>query len=310
MQNLIIKAIRLWYYVLRKLSLEINKDDVVLEIGPGGKPHFRSNVICDKFQNDNTERGEDPLKKGKAFLVLGDAENLPFKDKSFDYVIASHLLEHLYNPQDFFFEIIRVGKSGYIETPTIISEKIKSIKYHVNFVKADKQKNEIEVIRKTHWSFDQDLSKWWLSIRDKTITGALINYSDHFFLRFFWKKSFTYKIIDHSEFNKDSFIKSDENDVTITEKVAKTKVKYCFTDKVFRRVIVPLIGHFKYPKAAKFDIREKVCCPLCKQDLVFGEIDNYVICKACNVKYKSEQNTLFLREKDAISLSGAVKLAS
>lgn len=302
MQNLIIKAIRLRYYILRKLSLKINKNDIVLEIGPGGKPHFRSNVICDKYQNDNTERGEDSLKKGNAFLVLGDAENLPFQDKSFDYVIASHLLEHLYNPQDFFKEIIRVGKAGYIETPTIISEKIKSIKYHVNFVKADPVKNEIEVIRKPRWLFDKDIAKWWLSIRDKTITGAVINYSNHFFLKFFWKNSFNYKITDHPEFTQESFIKSDKKDVSTRKKKPNLKVKYSLVDRFFRQYLVPFIGFFKYSNGSNYDIREKVCCPKCKKRLLFGKIADHVVCKTCNVRYKSEKNTLFLRMEDAVKL--------
>ena len=302
MQKLIINAIRLSYYIRRKLSLKIRKDDIVLEIGPGGKPHFRSNVICDKFHKDNTERSEDPLKKGGAFLVLGDAENLPFKDKSFDYVIASHLLEHLYHPDYFFNEIIRVGKAGYIETPTIISEKIKSIKYHVNYVKADPHKNEIEVIRKIRWLFDEDIAKWWLSIRDQTITGAMINYSDHFFLKFFWKNSFRYKITDHPEFTQESFVKSSKNDSAKEKKNQNGRAKYSIVDRFFRHFIVPLFGFIKYSNGQQFNIQEKVCCPICKQGLDFNAFENHVVCQSCKVKYRSESNTLFLRNEDAIQL--------
>lgn len=48
-------------------------------------------------------------------------EPLPFDDDAFDLVIASHILEHLEHPVDFFSECVRVCKPGgyiYIETPS------------------------------------------------------------------------------------------------------------------------------------------------------------------------------------------------
>ncbi|UCE39033.1 MAG: methyltransferase domain-containing protein, partial [Thermoplasmata archaeon] len=45
-------------------------------------------------------------------------ENLPFKDKEFDFVYCSHVLEHVVNPEKACNELMRVAKRGYIETPT------------------------------------------------------------------------------------------------------------------------------------------------------------------------------------------------
>ena len=47
-----------------------------------------------------------------AGFVLSDAESLPFNSQSFDAVIASHLIEHLYNPEAFLCECSRVLKGG------------------------------------------------------------------------------------------------------------------------------------------------------------------------------------------------------
>ena len=36
----------------------------------------------------------------------------PFKDNSVDYILASHILEHLKEPMDFFKELQRILKTG------------------------------------------------------------------------------------------------------------------------------------------------------------------------------------------------------
>jgi 2-polyprenyl-3-methyl-5-hydroxy-6-metoxy-1,4-benzoquinol methylase len=59
-------------------------------------------------------------KCGVPTVVANDAEHLTFASNSFDLVIASEVLEHLWNPQNFFDEAYRVLKAkGYliIETP-------------------------------------------------------------------------------------------------------------------------------------------------------------------------------------------------
>ena len=57
---------------------------------------------------------------GVPSVVASDAEHLTFASNSFDVVIASEVLEHLWNPHNFFDEAYRVLKAdGYliIETP-------------------------------------------------------------------------------------------------------------------------------------------------------------------------------------------------
>jgi len=57
---------------------------------------------------------------GVPSVVANDAEHLTFASNSFDVVIASEVLEHLWNPQNFFYEADRILKAGgylLIETP-------------------------------------------------------------------------------------------------------------------------------------------------------------------------------------------------
>ncbi len=51
-------------------------------------------------------------------------EKLPFKDKEFDYVILSHVLEHVPEPFHLKKEIERIGKAGYIELPTKLNDNM------------------------------------------------------------------------------------------------------------------------------------------------------------------------------------------
>ena len=100
---------------LRRLHVPVSKNALVLEVGAGGNPYPRANVMLDAMES-TIERNEQNLITDRP-LILGLCEELPFKDKSFDFIIASHVLEHTDDPEKFLTEIMRVGKAGYIETP-------------------------------------------------------------------------------------------------------------------------------------------------------------------------------------------------
>jgi len=113
-----------------RFDLSINKNDYVLEVGGGHNPHKRSNVVVDKFTDDNTHRAADlKVLKNQKFLQA-DGESLPFKDKEFNYVICCHVLEHVENPQKFLSEQTRVASRGYIETPSLLGCYLSPKKSH------------------------------------------------------------------------------------------------------------------------------------------------------------------------------------
>ena len=77
--------------------LNIDKNDLVLEIGPGSIPYWRANVLADKFDNSDFviqgNFGDGGLiTQGKPFFKIID-NKLPFKNDAFDYVICSHGVE-------------------------------------------------------------------------------------------------------------------------------------------------------------------------------------------------------------------------
>jgi SAM-dependent methyltransferase len=63
-------------------------------------------------------------KKNLKFIKIFPNQKLPFKDKEFDYVILSHVLEHVQNILEFTKEIERIAKAGYIELPTKLADNL------------------------------------------------------------------------------------------------------------------------------------------------------------------------------------------
>jgi SAM-dependent methyltransferase len=111
------------------LPLHIPANALVLDVGSGHRPHARADILCEKYLDDNTERGGNAVIDRP--LVLGDILSLPFRDGAFDYIITRHILEHVEDPPAFFREITRVSKAGYIETPSLIWENLHPVRpYH------------------------------------------------------------------------------------------------------------------------------------------------------------------------------------
>lgn len=117
----------------------IGKNDVVLEIGPGATPHPRSNVFLEKNYDSKEElylqSGNAGFLKTDKKVVFYDGGKFPFKDNEFDYVICSHVLEHVDDVPEFISEIQRVAKRGYLEFPSIYYDYFNDIPTHLNMLR-------------------------------------------------------------------------------------------------------------------------------------------------------------------------------
>ena len=116
-------------------KIQIRDGWKVLDVGAGHNPHQRADVILDKYVEDDEERAGSSLKirTGQRF-VEGDACSMQFRDKEFDYIIASHIAEHVDDPEEFCKELIRVSKRGYIETPSRFTEIVLGELFHKWYV--------------------------------------------------------------------------------------------------------------------------------------------------------------------------------
>ena len=115
---------------LNRSCIRINSNDYVLEIGSGHNPTYRANVLVDKFVDSNYHRsGDIKIYQHQKFVNAG-GENLPFKDKTFDYVICNQVLELADDTKRLVSEICRFGRRGFIEVPSLIGETLFPKKSH------------------------------------------------------------------------------------------------------------------------------------------------------------------------------------
>lgn len=144
-----------------KITL-IRPQDRVLEIGPGSSPHPRSNAFLELAFDTNQDR---ILQRGG---VLEDADfgsrpvhyydggTFPFGDNQFDYVICSHVLEHVADIESFLNEVFRVGAGrGYLEYPLITYEYLYNFDVHLHFVKFDSEQRVLRYLPKCDTVFPQ-----------------------------------------------------------------------------------------------------------------------------------------------------------
>ena len=117
--------------------LEKNPDWKILDIGCGYRAHKNASVIADiqDFSNFYKERQFVKIKE----------KRLPFKDKEFDFVIASHVIEHVEDVDFFIKELERISSKGYIELPSRLGDNLvfENKKDHIWWFKYDDDNNRI-----------------------------------------------------------------------------------------------------------------------------------------------------------------------
>tara|TARA_B100000427_G_scaffold321362_1_gene321834 strand:+ start:576 stop:1193 length:618 start_codon:yes stop_codon:yes gene_type:complete len=161
--------------------LNNNTNWKILDIGCGYTAHDRATVICDVQDLES-------FYKNKNFIKLNN-ENLPFKDKEFDFVIASHVLEHVENIEKFISELQRVSSKGYIELPTILEDNLvfENKKDHLWHMEFNDIENELIISKKIQY-LEPVLTVSSAKKISKYFRQSLI-------LELFWENTIEYKMI-------------------------------------------------------------------------------------------------------------------
>lgn len=106
--------------VIDEVISKIPEGARVLEIGPGPFPFPRANVFVD-WELKKLPKGAE------GYVCDLGSDPLPFPDKSFDFIYCRHVLEDMFNPFALCAEMSRVGKAGYIETPSPLAEMVRGV---------------------------------------------------------------------------------------------------------------------------------------------------------------------------------------
>jgi SAM-dependent methyltransferase len=110
-------------YQYRYIRHQFVPGERVLDIGSGGSPFPFATVLADRFLEPTAHRAAQFQAQGKP-VVICDIHRLPFADRQFDFVMTSHVLEHVDDPIQACRELQRVGEAGYIETPTMLKDAL------------------------------------------------------------------------------------------------------------------------------------------------------------------------------------------
>jgi len=177
-------------------TLETNSSWKVLDIGCGYTANKNASTIADvqdlsKFYKD------------KNFVIIKN-DKLPFKDKEFDFVIASHVIEHVENFEFFIKELERISSKGYIELPTRFADNLifENKNDHIWWFVYDDINNHLIASKKNQ------LIEPFLNVS----TGKIFekSFRESFVLELMWNDKIDYKIdssIENKYFEKISFFK-------------------------------------------------------------------------------------------------------
>ena len=198
-------------YQGRYYSFDYKSSYKVLDVGSGHIPFpFATHLSDISITNNHVGRAGVPFKYiGKKPVYECNMEYLPFDDKEFDFVYCSHTIHLADNPVKACNELIRVGKSGYIETP----KKVKHLL--LNTINIDNINWFVEDIngiltfmkpeKKDYNSFGSDVL---LSMhcepntnREKAFSAMLFLKPLFFNTMFSWDDDFYFKISKHLQKN-------------------------------------------------------------------------------------------------------------
>ncbi len=126
-------------------TLSENPEWKILDIGCGYGANKYATTVSDIQDLSNHY-------KDKSFVKITE-KKLPFKDKEFDFVIASHVIEHVEDISYFLNELSRVGKRGYIEVPTRLEDNLvfENKKDHIWHLVFDDVNNQINILKKQQY---------------------------------------------------------------------------------------------------------------------------------------------------------------
>lgn len=180
----------------RRIDIPVGRDAIVLDVGSGDKPHWRADVLLERFIDDSHggQRSGAARARVDRPTFEADAAAMPFADKVFDYVICSHVLEHVERPDLVVAEMVRVAKAGYIEVPEAASAKIVDFPSHLWWVTYED--NALVFTAKSTPYFDADIDRYLdVSGMRQAVADLLDRHLDHRVIELRWNNQLQARVV-------------------------------------------------------------------------------------------------------------------
>jgi SAM-dependent methyltransferase len=144
----------------RRIQIPVGPGDRVLDVGSGDKPHWRADVLLDRYPDSEHRVQRSGAATARTTRPLFDADitDMPFADGVFDYAICSHVLEHVLDPAKAMEELMRVAKAGYIELPEAGSARVLDFPSHLWWCRCEDGVLSFEA--KTSLVLDAEIDRW------------------------------------------------------------------------------------------------------------------------------------------------------
>ena len=177
-------------------TLSKNTHWKILDIGCGYRANKHASVLADVQDLSD-------FYKEKTFIKINE-KKLPFKDKEFDFVITSHVIEHVEDFEFFLKELERISTKGYIELPTRLGDNLvfENKTDHIWWFAYDDNNNLITASKRNQL-IDPFITVSMAKIFEKIFRESLV-------IELGWEERIEYKIdtkIRQENFKKISFIK-------------------------------------------------------------------------------------------------------
>lgn len=264
-------------WALRRLHCPVSAEALVLEVGSGGNPYARANVLLDAYEVTR-ERHWAPLIADRP-TVLGLVENLPFRDGAFDFVIASHVLEHSSDPELFLNELQRVAKAGYIEVPDAFMERVNPYRDHK--LEITVRDGKLVIRKKCAWVDDPAVVELYENRVKPLMTGELIpRHPFDFHVRYYWREKIDFVVINPDD---DAGWKQSETSVTVgSSSGMKGRIK-----NIVLTMLRTLLSQGSRNK--EIDLTSLLRCPVCHAEVL--KCSNEACrCAACGAQFHVQNN--------------------
>jgi uncharacterized protein YbaR (Trm112 family) len=255
----------------RRLHCPIGSDALVLEVGAGSNPYPRANVLLDAYE-ESQERHWEPLRKDRPF-VFGFIENLPFKDGAFDFLIASHVLEHSRNPDRAVAEFQRVARAGYIEVPDALFERLMPYKDHRLEITA--RSGQLVIRKKPSWLVDTELNDFVHHSGRGVVGGRLVSrHPFAFHVRYYWKDRIDYVVMNPDVDNAWPAEAADKPDSGPNWRQAARQSYLTLLNLLFAQKA----------RNARINLLDLLRCPTCRSARLATNEDG-ILCLDCDTTY-------------------------